>query len=390
MTLSSTKTKNANEVFPISEILGNKPLNSEDLYHQAIERISLYWRGLFKPGQIMGDSEAYSPENRKPAWFGDLASWLEPLRSHQTQTDSRAKSTTAQQKFRCQFTLPTSINRDLAMISVELNTLLPKDEPLVKALLPVLIYSYFLNRKNQGEPELDSNGYPIDEASLQGTGKLYVDLKMNAWQDYLVPNMEENPLHKRAQRLFHLKNWTFEYPTLTLNSLQNGQKKAQLQKILGKILLFTTLAYRLRDTCNVTMSIDAFESLTGYLSMISVELSPIYEKARRRTFSPAIDPFRQELIRLLKERQIENLDSENLDLLYYRFQYLFRYELWYREHENENRAPTEDEMDLIRAGCPGLDLIIEGERRAYYSTRLKKLLHSQHRICLRNIKELDE
>lgn len=114
---------------------------------------------------------------------------------------------------------------------------------------------------------------------------------------------------------------------------------------------------------------------------------------RRRedsTFSPAIDPFRQELIRLLKERQIENLDSENLDLLYYRFQYLFRYELWYREHENENRDPTEDEMDLIRAGCPGLDLIIEGERRAYYSTRLKKLLHSQHRICLRNIKELDE
>lgn len=140
---------------------------------------------------------------------------------------------------------------------------------------------------------------------------------------------------------------------------------------MGKILLFTTLAYRLRDTCNVTMSIDAFESLTGYLSMISVELSPIYEKARRRIFSPAIDPFRQELIRLLKERQIENLDSENLDLLYYRFQYLFRYELWYREHENENRAPTEDEMDLIRAGCPGLDLIIEGERRAYYSTRLK-------------------
>ena len=121
--------------------------------------------------------------------------------------------------------------------------------------------------------------------------------------------------------------------------------------------------------------------------MISVELSPIYEKAGRSTFSPAIDPFRQELIRLLKEWQIENLDSENLGLLYYRFQYLSRYELWYREHKNENRDPTEDEMKLIRAGCPGLDLIIEGER---YSTHSKRLPHSQHRIYLRNIKELDE
>ena len=105
--------------------------------------------------------------------------------------------------------------------------------------------------------------------------------------------------------------------------------------------------------------------------MISVNL-PMYEQTSERPFPRASDPFKQKLVQLLQERQIENLDSGDTLLLYYRFQYLFRYMLWYREHGNENRDPTEKEMELITAGIPGLDLVIEGEGRASQRTHFQQ------------------
>ena len=360
------------EAFPISESFKSRALMSSDLYNQAIVQISQYWRSLFHEDQGPTSEEAYGPENRKPAWFGDLVAWLEPIRVRQVQKVQKDSSTkeAQQQDFPCPFILPTAINEYLTMIAIELNTLLPEDNPSVKAVLPVLIYSYCLNRKRRGEPELDDSGYPIDEASLQGTSKLYVDLKTNLWKDHTAPLNGEDPLFKRANDLFGLEDWSSEYPKLTLSSLRNKQKDAQLQRMLGKILLFITLTYRLRDICNVTMSMEAFETLTGYQSMISVNL-PMYEQASERPFSRASDPFKQELVQLLKERQIENLDSGATLLLYYRFQYLFRYMLWYREHGDENRDPTEKEMKLITAGVSGLDFVIEGERHASQRTHFQ-------------------
>ena len=358
------------EAFPIPENHKSHALMSSDLYNQAIVQVGQYWRSLFHEDQGPTSEEAYGPENRKPAWFGDLVAWLEPIRVRQVQKNSNTKRAVQRQDFPCPFILPASVNEYPAMIAIELNTLLPENNPLVKAVLPVLIYSYCLNRKNQGEAELDDNGYPIDEASLQGTSKLYVDLKTNLWDDYTAPRKGEDPLFKRANDLFGLKDWLSEYPKLTLSSVQNKQKDTQLQRILGKILLFITLTYRLRDICNVTMSMDAFETLTGYLSMISVNL-PMYEQTSERPCSRASDPFKQELVQLLKERQIENLDSGATLLLYYRFQYLFRYMLWYREHGDENRDPTEKEMKLITAGVSGLDFVIEGERHASQRTHFQ-------------------
>ena len=359
------------EAFPIPESFKSHAFMSSDLYNQAIVQVGQYWRSLFHEDQGPTSEEAYGPENRKPAWFGDLVAWLEPIRVRQVQKNSNTKRAVQRQDFPCPFILPASISEYLTMIAIELNTLLPENNPLVKAVLPVLIYSYCLNRKSQGEPELDDNGYPIDEASLQGTSKLYVDLKTNLWDGYTAPRKGKDPLFKRASDLFALKDWLSEYPKLTLSSMQNKQKDTQLQRILGKILLFITLTYRLRDICNVTMSMDAFETLTGYLSMISVNL-PMYEQTSERPFPRASDPFKQKLVQLLQERQIENLDSGDTLLLYYRFQYLFRYMLWYREHGNENRDPTEKEMELITAGIPGLDLVIEGEGRASQRTHFQQ------------------
>lgn len=293
-------------------------------------------------------------ENRRPAWFGDLKSWLEPLCACKIQSGSGTKSTEAQQKYHRQFSLPSAVNTDLAMVSIELDTMLPRDNPLVAAMLPILIYSYFLNRKKQGKAQFDADGYPIDEVSLQGTAKLYVDLKTNAWQDYAITRSGKDPLLNRAKKLFNLKNWRCEYSKLTLNSLQNEQKQGQIRRIFGKILLFSTLTHHLQDVCNVTMTMDAFEDLTGLLSLITKDF-PIHTAGKSEgPFRRNLDPCKQELLMLIEQFQMKHLQRYDIISPYDRFLYLFRSELWYSEHEDENREPTEDEMKMITKDLPDL------------------------------------
>lgn len=342
------------EVFPISEKLKNSSFASAALYHQAVEQIGHYWRSLLHEDSTIDCEEAYGVENRRPAWFGDLKSWLEPLYACKIQSGSGTKNTQAQQKYQRQFSLPSAVNTDLAMISIELDTMLPKDNPLVAAMLPILIYSYFLNRKKQGEAQFDANGYPIDEASLQGTAKLFVDLKTNAWRDYTLPHSGKDPLLNRAKKLFNLKNWRCEYSKLTLNSLQNEQKQGQIRMILGKILLFSALTYHLQDVCNVTMTMDAFEDLTGLLSLITKEL-PIHTAGKSEgPFPRNLDPYKQELLALIEQFQIEHLQRYDTIPPYVIFLYLLRSELWYSEHKDEDRDPTEDERKMISKDLPGL------------------------------------
>ena len=342
------------EVFPISEKSENNSFTSAALYHQAVDQIGRYWRSLLHEDSTIDCEEAYGVENRRPAWFGDLKSWLKPLYACKIQSGSGTKNTEAQQKYQRQFSLPSAVNTDLAMISIELDTMLPKDNPLVAAMLPILIYSYFLNRKKQGEAQFDADGYPIDEVSLQGTAKLFVDLKTNAWQDYTLPHSGKDPLLNRAKKLFNLKNWRCEYSKLTLNSLQNEQKQGQIRRIFGKILLFSTLTYHLQDVCNVTMTMDAFEDLTGLLSLITKDL-PIHTAGKSEgPFRRNLDPCKQELLALIEQFQIEHLQRYDTIPPYVIFLYLLRNKLWYSEHEDEGRDPTEDERKMFTKDFPDL------------------------------------
>ena len=122
--------------------------------------------------------------------------------------------------------------------------------------------------------------------------------------------------------------------------------------IFGKILLFSALTYHLQDVCNVTMTMDAFEDLTGLLSLIAKKL-PIYNTGKSKgPFRRNLDPCKQELLVLIEQFQIEHLQRYDKIPPYVIFLYLLRSELWYSEHEDEDREPTEDEMKMITKDFP--------------------------------------
>ena len=213
----------------------------------------------------------------------------------------------------------------------------------------------------------------MPSSDLKGTCSLYNELVMGPDSGYSVSNEQKvKELLKKVKKLFNIPHWTSTYSKLSLSKLLSEQSLPQRRQILGKIFLFLTLTYELRDICNITLSLYAFEYMTGYLSMIATNF-PMGNNPLPEPISFSTDYFRKECLEQIESLDVRTVDDSRAIELYLKFNFLLRREFWYRDYFDQvqiSDSTEKIEIDdhswtLITNDLYGIEHIIHLEEERY-------------------------
>lgn len=203
-------------------------------------------------------------------WFGDLVSWIKLLDDIHYSADL---------PFDLSFKriYPASIQSEESMrdIARELDLLLPEDSESVRAILPILISGYIVNRRacqKTQENKLRNyrNRQDNNRKSKAGVKRCYEGTP--ALYTLLLDDDENSEQFrkfiKRKEGLFKLTDYLGRYPKLKYSELTSGK----IQMILsgfGIARLFLFLLYKTQDICDVSLSYLVFMVMTRYPQLLS-------------------------------------------------------------------------------------------------------------------------
>lgn len=258
-------------MFPISLIY---------IYNRALSELEQHWRAQRKTLPYCEDP--YQDSSFSPPWFGDLESWLEQV--------IRSADGKIGGSIDAHAIYPSSILKYRHQLAVELGYLLPKDGPTATAILPVLLTGYISNRR--GDPKGEER-----EAGPRYSANLFFSLLRGGDSKQL-----SYFLHN-GRKLFRPRHWSRIFPQLSIKLDLATLKKSLSGYGLTRIFLF--LLYKMRDLCNLTASLQLFDELTGYVSI----LSPCYPHCEGQ-LDGLSDPLREEVIDFLETMLIDVLPSE--------------------------------------------------------------------------------
>lgn len=312
-----------------------------DLYELSLKGIQSHWESKLILNSC--DIDAYDWTRRAKPWFGDLQLWLSEVRSLCSEERpcyaDREKLSSNSAKI---FMYPLSVYFYDAMMPLELDTILPQTSSYVKAFLPVLLFSYIVNRRGSPKDKLDQNGYPkIPSSELSYTASYYHRLVTRPKD---LTQQERSKMLNDGRKLFLAKHWETIYPKLTFSSLQ--QNELTTRKIYGRILLFLRLILKTNKICNITLSMYAFEYMTGLLSLVCANL-PVKHIRFPQPICYDNDPLRKDFLNFIKDANFVFHPHTELKkyVIYLKFQYLLREQLVCREHDGA--IPDEFKKKII-------------------------------------------
>lgn len=257
------------------------PISLIPICDRAISELEQHWRVQRKTLPYCEDP--YQDSSFSPPWFGDLESWLEQvIRS----ADGKIGGSIDAHDI-----YPSSILKYRHQLAVELGYLLPKGGPTATAILPVLLTGYISNRR--GDPKGKEG-----EDDPKYSANLFLSL-LRGGDSKQLPYFLHN-----GSKLFCLRHWSSIFPKLCFAQLGLAKLKKSLSGY-GLTRIFLFLLYKMRDLCNLTVSLQLFDELTGYVSILSPRY-PHYEGQ----FDGLSDPLREEVIDFLETMLIDVLPGE--------------------------------------------------------------------------------
>ena len=257
------------------------PISLNSIYERALLELKQHWRVQRKTSPYCEDP--YQDSSFSPPWFGDLESWLE--QAVQSADGKIGGGIDAGDIY------PASVLKYRHQLAVELGFLLPKGSPTVAAILPVLLIGYISNRR--GDPKEEKR-----ENDPKYSANLFFSLLRGSDSKQLSSFLKD------GSNLFLPHYWNETFPRLRFAQLNLARLKKSLSGY-GLTRLFLVLLYKTRDLCNLTVSLQLFDTLTGYISI----LSPRYPHSEGQ-FDDLSDPLRQEIIDYLKTMLIDMLPGE--------------------------------------------------------------------------------
>lgn len=247
--------------------VGNLTMASNDFYNLQLQKtfeiLEDYWKSIINL-QNKSDLDKRDVDNFVP-WFGALECWLTELKevNYDTYPEFDLSASKIYPKAICD-------KAGIRNIAKELDLLLPKDNPAICDILPVLITAYIVNRrsptgeKGVADSAVDYQGTPgFVNFLLDSTGPKLTIADKKAGRKAPQKVIDPRKMLQSKEKLFLLKNWNDSFPKITYS--QVTKRKAQmLLSGYGCIRLFFFLLYKLQDKCNVSLSCFMFESMTGY------------------------------------------------------------------------------------------------------------------------------
>lgn len=230
---------------------------------EAFEILENYWVQIINT-QDKSDLDKRDAVNFVP-WFGNLECWLTELKdvNYGTYPEFDLSVSKIYPKAICD-------KAGICNIAKELDLLLPKDNPAICDILPVLITAYIVNRrsptkkKGAEDSTIDYQGTPgFTDFLLDSVGPKLTIADKKAGRKAPQKVIDPRKMLQDKEKLFLLKNWNDSFPKITYSQITKG-KAQMLLSGYGLIRLFFFLLYKLQDKCNVSLSCFMFESMTGH------------------------------------------------------------------------------------------------------------------------------
>lgn len=230
---------------------------------EAFEILENYWVQIINT-QDKSDLDKRDAVNFVP-WFGNLECWLTELKdvNYGTYPEFDLSVSKIYPKAICD-------KAGICNIAKELDLLLPKDNPAICDILPVLITAYIVNRrsptkkKGAEDSTIDYQGTPgFTDFLLDSVGPKLTIADKKAGRKAPQKVIDPRKMLQGKEKLFLLKNWNDSFPKITYSQITKG-KAQMLLSGYGLIRLFFFLLYKLQDKCNVSLSCFMFEAMTGY------------------------------------------------------------------------------------------------------------------------------